>query len=198
MDSAEPEAWQERLEHVLHHHGVALSAQEFVEILSEAADASEPLTEGEQAFLVEHASVAGQQFASDAYEHVHLRVAQAKAVADQETRARSLTTSEVAQLFGQATSNVRRTLAEGRLYSVGSTRARERLFPDWQFTPDGRVLPGLRDVLAAFPVDFHPLDIESFMLTPNDALGQRSPISWLAGGGDVHTVAELAEQLAYT
>lgn len=70
------------------------------------------------------------------------------------------------------------------------------IFPRWQFTDDGP-LPGLRRVLAALPVDYHPLDVAQFMTSDNEALRERSPAQWLANGGSVQTVADLAGQLGY-
>ena len=188
---------QERISRAIQQRHVSISTREFLDILVEASGTSEPLTEGEQAFLVEHAGVTRDQFTIEAGTLTNVRVTQMKAVADHEARTRSLMTSEVADLLGQEPSNVRRSLGAGRLYSVGSaSRGRERLFPEWQFTQDGRVLPGLREVLAALPDNYHPLDVEHFMVGESEALRGRSPASWLAGGGEVQAVVEIAVELS--
>lgn len=187
---------QERISRAIQQRHASISTKEFLDILVEASGASEPLTESEQAFLVEHAGVTRDQLTVDAGTLTRLRVVQMQAVADHEVHTKSLKTSEVAALLGQEPSNVRRSLGAGRLYSVGSaSHGRERLFPQWQFTPDGRVLPGLREVLAALPEDYHPLDVEHFMVAENETLRDRTPASWLAGGGEVTTVVEIAAML---
>jgi hypothetical protein len=71
-------------------------------------------------------------------------------------------------------------------------------YPEWQFTSDGSVLPGLRQVLFALPPGYHPLDIRAVMTTPAEELGGHSPREWLRGGGDVQEVVAFAKGLNYS
>ena len=108
----------------------------------------------------------------------------------------SLTTADVAALLGRAESNVRRSRLKGDLYGPTETTGRTLRFPRWQFV-DGHVVPGLRQIIPAFPRYYHPLSIQRFMLTPHEDLDGRSPRDWLLREGPVAVVAELADELGY-
>jgi hypothetical protein len=113
--------------------------------------------------------------------------------ADMLVARRGLTTREVADLLGTATANVRRSAGQGDLYVAGQGRNREHLFPAWQLHED-RPLSHLREVITVLPTGLHPLDVEQFMTTGHEALGGRSPVDWLAGGGDPRPVVRLADE----
>ncbi len=189
---------RERVSRALAHRHSSISADVVLDVLDEAVGTSETLTAGEQEFLREHAGATDGDFTPEAVNLTRLETTQRQAEAARQMRSRSLTTSEVAHLLGRAPSNVRRSLSTGNLQSVGSTTTgRERLFPEWQFTQDGRILPGLRQVVEALPDDYHPLDVEEFMVTPHEGLRGRSPVVWLSGNGDVETVARIADELGW-
>lgn len=69
----------------------------------------------------------------------------------------------------QATDGLLVVPIDGRLYA-----------PRWQFTPAGSLLPGLGDVLAAFPGD--RLSLAEWLIRPASALGGNLPILLLARG----------------
>src|SRR5699024_8909719 len=84
----------------------------------------------------------------------------------------------------------------GDLYALPSSGGRSARFPAWQFE-GSQVVPGLREIVPAFPGHFHPLSIQGFMTTPHDELGARSPAQWLLRGGPVSAVVALVEELGY-
>jgi hypothetical protein len=109
----------------------------------------------------------------------------------------SISVSDAAELLGVDGSRVRHRVADGAMYGF-KVGGRLRL-PRWQFTEDGEPLPGLRTVLAALPVDLHPLEVAGFMSTSDPDLlvadQPTSPRDWLAAGGSAAIVAELARGL---
>lgn len=192
------EAVREQISRALEHRNASISAEVVLDVLVEAVGASEPLTEGEQQFLIEHAEASRNDFTIEAQTLTTVEITTRQADADLRARSRVMTTSEVARFLGRAPSNVRRSLSAGNLYALGaSTPGRERLFPEWQFMQDGRTLPGLRAVLASLPDDYHPLDVEEFMVGSQESLRGRSPAVWLAGGGTVETVVDIADELGW-
>lgn len=169
-----------------------------LEVLDEAVGTSETLTAGEQEFLITYAGATRGDFTVEAENLTRMEITKRQVAAARQAWSTAWTTSEVAGSLGRAPSNVRRSLSTGNLYSVGSAATnRERLFPQWQFSGDGRILPGLRQVVEALPADYHPLDIEDFMVGAHERLRGRSPVSWLADGGDVETVVEIADELGW-
>jgi hypothetical protein len=185
----------ERLQRVLGTHGVDLSADQFLAMLAEAAGDSAPLTAGEAKFLTFHSGVPADRLTLERNAAAQQAVAVAAVKADASAVAGAYTTSEVAKLLGVASANVRRALVRGDLYAAGrAPRTREHTFPIWQFH-DGRPLPHLADVLAALPGDMHPLDVETVMTTPCEPLRGRSPVEWLASGGDPNPVVRYATDI---
>lgn len=119
------------------------------------------------------------------------------ASADAERMRKSvLSTEQVAAHLKVRADNIRQQAQRGSLYAVGQVGG-QKAFPRWQFT-DGGTLPGLRAVLAVIPASFHPLDVEAVMTEPDDSLGDRSPVDWLATGGDVAPVVRLMSDLSLT
>lgn len=57
------------------------------------------------------------------------------------------------------------------------------------------IVPGLLDVLHAFPADYSDLDQFIVLRAPLDELDGYSPIRWLVTGGDVATVVTLIKNL---
>ena len=158
----------------------------------------EALSAGERSFLLTHTDLVADDLTSDARGAALVAVAQGRAVAAAVVTQNSLTTGEVAALLGRAEANVRRSRLNGDLYAPETGAAGRTLrFPRWQFTDDGRVVPGLRHVLPALPPHLHPLSIERFMTTDVDTLGGQSPVRWLADGGPVEPVIRMADELGY-
>lgn len=56
------------------------------------------------------------------------------------------------------------------------------------------VVPGLREVVRAFPDDFTELDMARVMTAPMEELGGASPVRWLLCGGDPGTLVSLIEE----
>lgn len=113
-----------------------------------------------------------------------------RAAAEHEVVANSLTVAEAARLLDCDEDDVRRSCARGDFCAPDLPR-----YPKWQFAA-GRIVPGLRDVISAFPGGTHPLAVEGFMLDPNVDLDGRTPVEWLTKGGEVTEVVDLAAILA--
>lgn len=182
------------LDRVLTDRHATIDSEEFMEILVEATDSTDTMTAAERSFLVEHGGVSTEAVDPANQTVALIQNAAEAAAAQREAVEQGYTTAQVAEKFSLQRANVRRSVINGSLYAVGRTRSGEHVLPRWQFTEDGP-LPGLREVLAAFPTDYHPLDVATFMTTPDQALGDRTPAYWLATGGAVHAVAELADEL---
>lgn len=107
------------------------------------------------------------------------------------------TTNELAARLGIDPSRVRHRATGGSMYAIRT--GRQKRYPAWQFGPDGDPLPGLKAVLSALPGDLHPLSVQGFMTTPQPEFEidgrEVSAAEWLAGGGDVGIVVELAASL---
>jgi|CXWJ01.1.fsa_nt_gi hypothetical protein len=185
-----------RLGHELDSRGVHIEVGEFLDILADVVASTEALTSAEQDFLVSQGGVSAEAVDPDRLATARVAIVAAATQADADALGNGYTTSEVARLFGLKTANVRRDVASRSLYVAGRTRNREHVFPRWQFG-DAGPLPGLREVLAKLPEDYHPLDVASFMTTAHTELGGRTPAEWLSSGGAPAVVAGLADELGY-
>ena len=77
------------------------------------------------------------------------------------------------------------------------TLGQELIFPAFQFGDDGQLIPGLPAILAAFDgVVISPYTIASWFVTPQIALGRRTPVTWLRRGKDPEQVKEAARRSA--
>lgn len=114
---------------------------------------------------------------------------------DRELRDAAVSIAEAAQLLHKRRSWVIRLLASGQLMGVGLSNG-QTMIPRWQFV-DGKLLPTLRTVLAAFPRDYHALDIAQVMTSPAEDLGGSSPYEWLASGRAAAAVLALVSSLGY-
>ncbi|ERG64477.1 MULTISPECIES: hypothetical protein [Agrococcus] len=194
--SAVSEGFRERLGAVLQRRDVALDPREFVDILLEASADPEPLTAGERSFLMQHAGVEEAKLSDRSLRRAAAVVGVSTSMAQARAGDAAITTAEAAALTGIAPSNIRRLIAGGRLLTFGLSKSGSHLLPRWQFT-EGGVVPGIREVVRALPVDYHPLDIATFMQAPVVELGGRAPAEWLSGGGSVDRVVELAAERAW-
>lgn len=113
----------------------------------------------------------------------------------------ALTEAEVEEMLGVGASRVRQRAADRSLYAV--TVGRERRFPAFQFH-DRNLVPGIGEVLKAMPRDLHPLEVETWLTSPNPDLtmdGGReyrealSPRVWLISGGSVDAFLPVARDL---
>lgn len=119
----------------------------------------------------------------------HADVAEAE---EQAGRAASLTAEEAASRLGVTVQQVRDRIRDRSL--VDRAFGAERRLPSWQVLDSG-VIPHLREVLHALPVDAHPLTVEGFMTTPSDELDGATPAHWLATGRGVDRVLQCAAAL---
>jgi hypothetical protein len=112
----------------------------------------------------------------------------------------AVTTTELSRRLGVDASRVRHWASERSIYAIRV--GRRNRYPIWQFGPDGRPLTGLKAVLAALPKGLHPLAVQGFMTTPQPdyEIDDRdvSAAEWLASGGDVGVVVEMADSLNYS
>ncbi|MCR2813032.1 hypothetical protein [Microbacterium sp. zg.Y1084] len=87
---------------------------------------------------------------------------------------------------------LRRLAACGKVASARLSNGR-LVYPVWQLREDRSLLPALREVLAAFPSDAHPLDIDHIMRSPDESLGGLTPREWLEQGRDPGDVLTLID-----
>jgi hypothetical protein len=103
---------------------------------------------------------------------------------------------EMAQLLGVDRTRISQKVREQSLYFFES--ADGRCFPRWQLV-DGKPIRELKNLIAALDRTLHPLTVEHWMGTTNSELvidGESvTPIQWLATGGNIEIVCELAAQL---
>lgn len=162
------------------------------ELRSEPVAAASRLSEADEAVLREHGGVAPVGDDRTVRKSVLRSASAGLAVQTRE----SLSVEQVAKLLLVDGSRVRHRVRDRALYAF-KIGAGLRL-PTWQFERD-EAIPGLRAVLAALPAELHPLEVAGFMTTPDPDLAvadePTSPRDWLAGGGDVAVVVELAKQL---
>jgi hypothetical protein len=106
-----------------------------------------------------------------------------------------LSVPEAAARLGVDGSRVRHRIQARDLWALRTPGGR-RLLPAIQFVPGAGLLPGLGDVLRSLPEDLHPLEQAAFLTGRRPELRLRgrdqSPVEWLARGGDVGVLAELA------
>jgi hypothetical protein len=110
---------------------------------------------------------------------------------------------EAAGLYGGRTpatdEAVRKAARLGQLIVVKDGRG-NMLFPKWQFSEKGGVLPGLRETLKVLRQHphFHDLLPFTFILNPSARLGGKRPVDLLrsAREGDIRLVLNLATESA--
>jgi hypothetical protein len=160
--------------------------------------ADEDFTDSERRFLIEHGGLTAADFTPEALVEAASIAERAIAASIAEVRAGALTVSDVASLLGQTRASVLQAAASGDMYAVlGEPPATEPLLPRWQFQ-EGRVIPHLREVIAALPADEHPLLVESFMTSWNeDHLDGWPPAAWLLAGRDPGAVVQHADELSW-
>lgn len=148
----------------------------------------EPTPAGTVARVLAAAPEAGEAQGDDWAEEL-LRGAAARQAMIQEAGG-CYSPGEVARLLGVAPQAVQQRRRRGTLLGVPLSRG-EWGFPACQFGPDGRVLPGVPEVLAAFG-DTDPWTILSVLVSPDAPEGGSRPIDRLAEPGGVEAVVELA------
>ncbi len=193
-----PDGYEAELERALHRRGDPMTAREFLSVLAEVSGvATEPLSAGERAFLLDNTDLTEADLSSAGHHEAQLRIAASRVNSVSVLEEGSLSTAQVAALLGRDEANVRRSRLKGDLYSPSAgTPGQSLRFPAWQFV-EGRVVPGLRQIIPVMPAYYHPLSIRRFMTTPNDELDGLSPVQWLSQGGPTAVVVRLADELGY-
>ncbi|MBB5850942.1 DNA-binding protein [Amycolatopsis umgeniensis] len=185
------------LENVLAKAGLKVDANEFLNLVEDAArrlsppnpDPSHYFSADQRAALTD----VGLDISPRSEDEPDFR---ARTVAAHAVLADSaLSVLEAAKALGVDDSRIRHRLKEGRL--TGWKDQGWRL-PAWQFTGSG-VLPGLEVVLRAVPEDQPALVVAAFMSTPQADLvindHPATPRQWLLSGGDPEHVAKLVATL---
>ncbi|MEV6905714.1 DNA-binding protein [Amycolatopsis sp. NPDC051071] len=185
------------LENVLAKAGLKVDANEFLNLVEDAArrlsppnpDPSHYFSADQRAALTD----VGLDISPRTEDEPDFR---ARTVAAHAVLADSaLSVLEAAKALGVDDSRIRHRLKEGRL--TGWKDQGWRL-PSWQFTGSG-VLPGLEVVLRAVPEDQPALVVAAFMSTPQADLvindHPATPRQWLLSGGDPEHVAKLVVTL---
>lgn len=102
----------------------------------------------------------------------------------------------MAAALGVDRSRISQRLREHSLYSFAGPD--DRYFPRWQLLGN-RTLHGLKSVLGVLDPTLHPLTVDHWFNAASDELQvtrtARSPVEWLATGGDAARVRELAQDL---
>jgi hypothetical protein len=101
----------------------------------------------------------------------------------------SVSIPEAALLLGVDRSRVSQRITQGSLWAFAAGRSKR--LPRWQFTAEGRLLPGLAALVAAIPRGLAPQTVAAFMTEPQPELADRTPSEHLVAGGDPSDVAEL-------
>lgn len=109
----------------------------------------------------------------------------------------ALTEDEVQRVLDVKPSRVRQRIADRSLYAIAV--GKERRFPQVQFH-ERDLVPGIGKVLQALPEDLHPVEVESWLTSPNsDLLANEevalSPREWLISGGSVSPLLAMASEL---
>jgi hypothetical protein len=69
------------------------------------------------------------------------------------------------------------------------------VYPTWQFTSEGDLLPGLEAVLGAF-AQAPRWSVATWLTTPLEEIGDRTPVARLQRGEDVEKVTQAAQRTA--
>jgi hypothetical protein len=110
----------------------------------------------------------------------------------------ALTEDEVQEVLSVKPSRVRQRIADRSLYTIAV--GKERRFPQVQFH-ERDLVPGIGKVLQALSEDLHPVEVESWLTSPNPDLlaGEEgevlSPREWLISGGSASTLVPMAREL---
>lgn len=107
----------------------------------------------------------------------------------------SLSGQEMAERTGLSPSTIRHYRVDRKIYSY--TRGSAVLYPAWQLTNEGQLLPSLGPVIKALPQDLHPQTVAGLFTTPQpDLVLEGNPVSpkeWLERDGTPEPVIELAD-----
>ena len=183
------------LDEVLARYDIGMTSAEVVAEL-DAAFASmnrvdtTPLSESEMQFLVDHGGP-GVAEALASYDPVAERDRQARRAVDElaTTMRSTVSIAEAALLLGVDRSRISHRIAQGTLWAFRVGRSPR--IPRWQFCADGKLLPGLPQIIAAIPAGLAPQSVAAFMSTPQEELYGLTPVDYLCDDGDPAIAADL-------
>lgn len=187
------------LDALLARHHVDMTGAEVLDALDSAFGAipgagAAPLPGTEVQFLREHAGTSAaaviDAWSGDDERQVRSRTAVrelAGALSD------SVSIKEAAAILGVDRSRVSRRVTGDALWAFDLHG--NRRIPHWQFLGD-ELLPGLDVIVPAIPRAATPTAVDAFMHTPQPDFGDRTPIEYLAAGGDPAPVAGFVADLA--
>jgi hypothetical protein len=186
------------LDALLARHHIDLTSTEILDELDaaftripEAGAAS--LSTTEVAFLHQHARPI-EAAMIDAWSANDERQDRARTALRQLTNAisGSVSIKEAAAILDVDRSCISRRITGNALWAF-DLRGNRRI-PRWQFL-DSELLPGLDVIVPAIPRDATPAFLDAFMDTPQPDFDDRTPIEYLAAGGDPTTVVGFIEDL---
>lgn len=180
---------------VLERHFEGLSADEVdAELATVPPRGATPTSASAAAYLDEHGGP-DLDGGSSAEGSLHRRRALTAARTLSDTLASALTLDQAADFLGLSRSRLSHRLADHSLWAF--TVHGRRYLPRWQFSADGRTIPGLAQVTPAIPATLHPLAVESFMTAPRPDFDGRTPVEWLSSGGDPALIADWLTGMAH-
>lgn len=144
-----------------------------------------PLTTGELLFALK-AGMPADAFTDDT-DQAAVEREDASAAADRARDAMHLAARDVAALLHTSEAEVYAMFLRGEV--AGADRDGLVVYPRWQFTDAGALLPGLSDVLVSAR-DIDPGTLQAVMETVDEDLGGLTPARWLADGRSVSEVVE--------
>lgn len=103
----------------------------------------------------------------------------------------SISAKEAAEILGVDRSRISRRI--GKTLWAFDMHGQRRL-PRWQFL-DATPLPGLDVIVPVIPRGVTPAVLEAFMRTPQADFDDKTPIEYLAAGGDPRPVAGFVQDL---
>lgn len=163
----------------------------FLQAHGGVAQASAPLPIGAVELLTQ-SGVDHRLAEADKIDAARTAIAYETTVSLERALSNSISTQQASKLLGTQDSNIRRAIAQRRIYSASRDSRHGHRLPIWQLIGD-KTLPHLAEVLGILPTDLHPLEVESFFTTPQTRLDGASPALWLATGGAVAPIIELAD-----
>jgi len=83
----------------------------------------------------------------------------------------------------------------GRLLALDASGGR-KLYPAFQFGPEGRPYPELAEVLATFAGVVTPYTVASWLVSPQDLLEGETPATWMRARRDPERLHEAARRAA--
>lgn len=187
------------LEALLARHHVGLTSEEVLDELDSAfgvipGAGAAPLSGSELEVLREHGGTSAaaviDSWSGDDERRVRSRAA-VRELAD--LLAGSVNIKEAAVILGVDRSRVSRRITGNVLWAFDLHSSRR--IPRWQFLGD-ELLPGLDVVVPAIPRGPTPATVAAFMHAPQPDFGDRTPIEYLAAGGDPKLVAGFLADLA--